>query len=138
MRSKTILLTGLCLTALVLGSAAFVARDTVMSRLLAPPAAAPDGNQRPAQPVQVMQVAFAATEQAVSHTGVVRPRGKRASGFGLPANWFHAVWNVGDAVTKGQVLAQIDPTDFHLAQLQAAEAELAAATVDHERALARH
>lgn len=89
--------------------------------------------ERPAQPVRVSVIHFAATERVARHTGTIRPRHEVALGFRVPGKVVARLVEVGDAVSRGQVVAQLDDTDARLeVELAAAEAE--AARVDRQRA----
>ncbi|MFC3183198.1 efflux RND transporter periplasmic adaptor subunit [Cypionkella sinensis] len=90
---------------------------------------------RVAQPVRVTSVVFAAADLSVRYTGTIRPRHEVPLGFRLAGKLIARAVDVGDSVTKGQVLALLDEADAHL-QLDAAEAELAAARTDLSRARA--
>lgn len=96
------------------------------------PVAVPD---RPAQPVRVTVVSFAALEQAQTFTGTVRPRHEAALGFRLPGKIVARLVEVGDRVTAGQPLARIDDTDVRL-DLAATRAEVTAVRTDLARARA--
>lgn len=90
---------------------------------------------RPAQPVRVSTIIFAPSERVTIYTGTIRPRHEVAMGFRIAGKIVSRGAEVGDRVTRGQVLAQLDDTDARLEhQLAAAEAE--AARVDHSRAIA--
>ena len=90
---------------------------------------------RPAQPVRVNVITFQPSEQITTYTATIRPRHEVAMGFRVAGKVVTRRVDVGDRVTQGQVLAQLDDTDARL-QLDLAAAEDAAARIDHHRALA--
>jgi RND family efflux transporter MFP subunit len=115
-----------------LGSAGYAARDP-LSALIPQPQEVSVTQGRPAQPVRVTQVVFAATRDTHSYTGTIRPQHEAPLGFRLPGKLLSRSVDVGDLVTAGQIVARLDDTDARL-ELDAAEAELAAARTDLTRA----
>jgi membrane fusion protein, multidrug efflux system len=93
-----------------------------------PPATA----ERP-RPVLVAQVASAG-EASVSYAGEVRARYEAKVGFRVGGKIVRRAVNVGDHVKAGQLIAELDPTDYRLAA-QAVGAQLRAAQSDYEFAL---
>lgn len=88
---------------------------------------------RPAQPVRVSAVAFHGAQTETRHTGTIRPRHDVALGFRVSGKMVARLVDVGDRVTRGQVIARLDESDIRLeVALAAAEAE--AAQVDLARA----
>ena len=77
---------------------------------------------RPAQPVRVTQVRFAAPKATRSFTGTVRPQHETVTAFRVPGKIVARLVEVGDVVVVGQVLARLDDTDARLS-LASAEAE---------------
>jgi RND family efflux transporter MFP subunit len=90
---------------------------------------------RPAQPVRGSEIAFVPAERVATYTGTIRPRHQVAMGFRVPGKIVTRAVEVGDRVTKGQLLARLDDTDAQL-QERLAAAEDQSARVDHRRALA--
>lgn len=91
--------------------------------------------ERPAQPVRVTRVAFAAEDHIARHTGTIRPRQEVALGFRLPGKITARLVELGDAVTAGQIVARLDDADARL-ELELAEAEATASAIDLTRARA--
>jgi RND family efflux transporter MFP subunit len=89
--------------------------------------------ERPAQPVRVSVIGFAATERVARYTGTIRPRHEVVLGFRVPGKVVARLVEVGDAVTRGQVVARLDDTDARL-EMELAAAEAEAARVDRQRA----
>ncbi len=77
-------------------------------------------------PVRVQWVAVEAAVEARAYTGVVRARYEADLGFRVAGKIVARLVNIGDHVTKDQVLARLDPTDYRLA-VESSQAELAAA-----------
>lgn len=85
------------------------------------------------RPVWVMTVGSSATPAAASYTGEVKSRFESSIGFRMAGKIISRAVNVGDMVQKGQVIAQLDPSDSRLnaqgaaAEVQSAQANLALA-----------
>jgi multidrug efflux system membrane fusion protein len=77
-------------------------------------------------PVRVQRIAVETAAEARAYTGVVRARYEADLGFRVAGKIVERLVNIGDRVTKDQVLARLDPTDYGLA-VESNEAELAAA-----------
>jgi membrane fusion protein, multidrug efflux system len=92
----------------------------------------PQTAQRP-RPVLVAEVG-AAREADVSYAGEVRARYEAKIGFRVGGKIVRRAVNVGDQVKQGQVIAELDPTDYRLAA-QAVGAQLRAAQSDYEFAV---
>jgi len=88
---------------------------------------------RPAQPVRVTELRFDRAADETHHTGIIRPGHEAGLGFRLPGKIVERRAEVGDKVTRGQVLARLDDTDARL-ERDLAAAEQAAAQVDRSRA----
>jgi RND family efflux transporter MFP subunit len=95
-----------------------------------PPAAA---EAMPPRPVQVAEVRLSSGDSTAAHTGVVRARREVELGFRTGGRIVSRTVEVGQAVTAGQILAQIDPADLALS-LRAAEADLASAEAQARQA----
>jgi RND family efflux transporter MFP subunit len=118
-----------------LGSVGYGARDYLADLLPQSAPAAAVVAERPAQPVQVTRVAFAAIEAPETYTGTIRPQHEAPLSFRLPGKLVARLVEVGDRVAAGQIMARLDDTDARL-ELEAAAAYLAAARTDLARALA--
>lgn len=92
-------------------------------------------SERPAQPVRVTRIAFAAEDRITRHTGTIRPRQEVALGFRLPGKITARLVELGDRVAKGQIVARLDDADARL-ELELAEAEATASVIDLTRARA--
>jgi membrane fusion protein, multidrug efflux system len=76
-------------------------------------------------PVRVQRIAAETAAEARTYTGVVHTRYETDLGFRVAGKIVERLVNNGDRVTKDQVLARLDPTDYRLS-LESSEAELAA------------
>jgi len=120
------------------------------TRILAVPsivalAAALAGCSRPApvaEPVRAVRTAVVTTDSAggtLEYAGEVRARIESRLSFRIGGKITRRLVNVGDAVTKGQPLAELDPQDARLGQeasraaLTAADVNLAQAKADFDR-----
>jgi multidrug efflux system membrane fusion protein len=83
--------------------------------------------------VLVTEVA-ASREGAVAYAGEVRARYEAKVGFRVGGKIVRRAVNVGDEVKAGQLIAELDPTDYRLAA-QAVSAQLRAAQSDYEFAV---
>jgi membrane fusion protein, multidrug efflux system len=82
------------------------------------------------RPVRVMELQAGASTLEESFPGQIEPRYQARLSFQVGGKLTARLVDVGDKVTKGQVLAKIDPQDLSLA-LQAAQAQFDAATTEH-------
>jgi RND family efflux transporter MFP subunit len=119
----------------VLGAAGYLAQDRLAGMLPVPAREDAAVVARPAQPVRVTRVTLAAQERTTTYTGTIRPQDEAPLGFRLPGKLTARLVTVGDRVTTGQVLAQLDDTDARL-ELAVAKAERDAAATDLDRATA--
>jgi multidrug efflux system membrane fusion protein len=93
----------------------------------------------PPRPVLVVHPGGGADATALAFAGEVRAREESALSFRVGGNLTRRFVDVGDAVHRGDLLAELDPGDLRLqaqaaqAQLTAAEAELARASADRAR-----
>ncbi len=87
------------------------------------------------RPVRVQTVTFAPRTQDVTFTGTVQPRVQASLGFRVAGMVTSRRVDIGQRVTAGQVLAQLDPTDARLSQ-DADEQAVKAAQADAVNALA--
>ncbi|HEX4918429.1 MAG TPA: efflux RND transporter periplasmic adaptor subunit [Limnobacter sp.] len=91
------------------------------------------------RPVRVMELSSGSAEQVESFPAQLEPRHQAKLSFQVGGKLLERSVDVGDRVSKGQALAQIDPQDLALslrsaqAQLDAAIADLAQAKTDLER-----
>jgi multidrug efflux system membrane fusion protein len=88
-----------------------------------------------ARPVETIQIALTPDDQESSYTGDVRARWESALGFRVPGKVVSRLVDVGAKVTKGQLLAKLDPEDQRLGA-EAARQQLVAARSDFEQAKA--
>ena len=87
------------------------------------------------QAVETMTVGFEPGFRTASYAGTVKPRYQSDLGFRVAGKIVERLIEVGSVVTKGQVIARLDPSDFQLA-LAAQQAELQAAETSSEEAAA--
>lgn len=91
------------------------------------------------RPVQMMQVALKASGDQTVYAGEVKPRYEGDLGFRIGGKIVARLVDVGATVTKGQLLARLDPADAGLqtdaakAQVAAAETEFSFAKAEFER-----
>ena len=78
------------------------------------------------RPVKVVEIAEAGDTRALDYSGAVKARVEMNLGFRVTGKITDRRVNIGDRVKPGDLLAQIDPTDYQLA-VKTAEANLAAA-----------
>jgi multidrug efflux system membrane fusion protein len=96
----------------------------------------PEPQLEPDRPVRVTTVNFANTIATANYSGEVRVRHEPALAFQVPGKIAKRWVEVGAAVKPGQLLAELDPSDFKfneagsVAQLNAAQAELEQARKD--------
>lgn len=89
--------------------------------------------------VHVVSVKHGGNHLAASYTGDVRARFESSLGFRVPGKIVERRVDVGARVTRGQVLARLDPADMRLSaeaaasQLQAARSDFNQAKADLER-----
>jgi RND family efflux transporter MFP subunit len=77
-------------------------------------------------PIRIQRIADEPASEARAYTGVVRARYETDLGFRVAGKIIERSVNIGDRVSKDQVLARLDPNDYRLA-VDSTEAELAAA-----------
>lgn len=100
-----------------------------------PADAQPAQAERPPQPVRVTRVTPSEATAEARYTGTIRPAQEVALAFRIAGKIVARGVEVGDPVTRGQVLARLDDTDARL-ERQLAEAEERAARIDASRAAA--
>lgn len=120
------------------GAGVALQRPDLLSAALAAPApsaepATPAAPATQPQPVRATTVAPVPFRPATTYTGTIRPRIQGPAAFRVGGKVAARHVDVGDRVTRGQVIAQLDDSDLRLA-LEAAEAEVRAATSDLSRA----
>jgi multidrug efflux system membrane fusion protein len=98
--------------------------------------AAGEAPERP-RPVLVVQPGAAAGATLTAYAGEVRAREESPLAFRVGGNLVRRHADVGAAVRRGALLAELDPGDLRL-QAAAAQAQLAAAQAQLERARADH
>jgi RND family efflux transporter MFP subunit len=87
------------------------------------------------QPVRAMTVTLVPLVAVTTYTGTIRPRHQGPLAFRVGGKVAERLVDLGDRVAAGQVIARLDETDIRLT-LEAAEAEVRAATTDLTRATA--
>ena len=89
----------------------------------------------PVRAVRVMTVAQSGMTEGLTYAGEVRARMESRLGFRVPGKLVKRHVELGQRVTAGQVLAQLDVQDYQLAQ-EGARAQLTAATTQRDLAAA--
>ncbi|HYF59783.1 MAG TPA: efflux RND transporter periplasmic adaptor subunit [Burkholderiaceae bacterium] len=93
----------------------------------------PAAKVEPPRPVRTVVVSARSGSVALQLPGEVRPRIESRLGFRVGGKLAQRTVSVGDAVSPGQVLARLDPTDLAPA-VQAQQAQLVAARTDRDLA----
>lgn len=94
-----------------------------------------DAPPEPVRSVKVMTVAASGLQSRYEFSGEVRPRVESRLGFRVGGKITQRQAEVGQHVTPGTVLAQLDPQDYRLAA-EAARAQVAAAATNRDLAAA--
>ena len=89
------------------------------------------------RPARVMEIAYRREAQSLVLAGTVVPRIESQLGFRVPGKIVRRAVDVGAVVQAGQLIAELDPTDYRLA-VENARAAFAAAEGDYMRAKADH
>ena len=89
------------------------------------------------RPARVVEVAYRRQVQSLSLAGTVVPRIESTLGFRDAGKIVRRAIDVGAAVKPGDVIAELDPTDYRLA-VDNARAALVSAEADYARAKAVH
>lgn len=97
---------------------------------------APPPVEKP-RPVKLVTIGAASVQGLVELAGEVRARTESTLGFRVPGKIIARQVEAGQRVHKGQVLAQLDPRDYALAQ-SSAESQVAAAQADVDVAQAEY
>jgi RND family efflux transporter MFP subunit len=87
------------------------------------------------RPVQLTQVSLGASGDSAVFAGEIKPRHEADLGFRIAGKIVARYVDVGAKVTRGQVLARLDPADVGL-QTEASKAQLAAAETEYNFAKA--
>jgi RND family efflux transporter MFP subunit len=87
------------------------------------------------QAVQVMRIDPAAANDVWSYVGTLRARFESDIAFRVGGKITRRLVDIGASVAAGQIIAELDPTDYRLA-LEAQQAELAAAKSSRDQAVA--
>lgn len=87
------------------------------------------------QAVQVLQIEPTSASETSSYVGTIRPRFESNIAFRVGGKITKRLVDIGTSVTAGQIIAELDPTDYRLA-LEAQQAELAAAKSSRDQAVA--
>ena len=113
-----------------------VALATVlMASLLMAGCSKPEPAPEPTRSVKLMTVGASGQEFANEYAGDVRARSEARLGFRVAGKLAMRSAEVGQRVKAGQVLAQLDVSDYQLAE-QAAQAQVQAATTQRDLAAA--
>ncbi|MBS0539141.1 MAG: efflux RND transporter periplasmic adaptor subunit [Proteobacteria bacterium] len=89
------------------------------------------------RPARVMEIAYRPESQALVLAGTVVPRIESTLGFRVAGKIVRRAVDVGATVKAGDLIAELDPTDYRLA-VDNARAAHAAAEADYMRAKADH
>lgn len=89
------------------------------------------------RPARVAEIAYRRQAQTLTLAGTVVPRIESTLGFRVAGKITRRAIDVGAAVKPGDVIAELDPTDYRLA-VDNARAALASAEADYTRAKADH
>jgi membrane fusion protein, multidrug efflux system len=90
-----------------------------------------------ARPARVMEIAYQQRSQSLVLAGTVVPRIESTLGFRVAGKITARTVDVGTIVRPGDLIAQLDPSDYRLA-VDNARAALASADADYARAKADH
>jgi RND family efflux transporter MFP subunit len=90
-----------------------------------------------ARPARVMEIAYQQRSQSLVLAGTVVPRIESTLGFRVAGKITARTVDVGTIVKPGDLIAQLDPSDYRLA-VDNARAALASADADYTRAKADH
>ena len=71
------------------------------------------------RPVRTSQVLSTGSEQIRSFTGSTQAGAEIALSFKVPGTVMHLLVRVGDSIEKGQLIAELDPSDYELREGQA-------------------
>ena len=88
-----------------------------------------------AQAVQVLRIEATSASDAWSYVGTIRARIESDIAFRVAGKVTRRLVDIGAIVAPGQIIAELDPTDYRLA-LEAQQAELAAAKSSRDQAAA--
>ncbi|RMX08962.1 efflux RND transporter periplasmic adaptor subunit [Vandammella animalimorsus] len=91
----------------------------------------PEAPPPPVRAVKLLTVGETAQQQPIQYAGVVAARSEAALGFRVAGKLLARPVVQGQAVRKGQLLAQLDATDYELSAA-AAQAQLRAATTERD------
>ena len=95
----------------------------------------PAPQEEPVRAVKVLVVATDVIRSGAEYAADIRPRTESRLGFRVGGKMLRRMVEVGQHVTAGQALAQLDPQDFKLS-VDAARAQLAAAVANRDLAAA--
>ena len=94
------------------------------------------------RPARVMEIVYQRRTQSLVLAGTIVPRIETNLGFRVAGKVVTRAVDVGAAVKRGDLIAQLDPSDYRLAvdnaraALASTDADYARAKADHERYLA--
>jgi membrane fusion protein, multidrug efflux system len=126
---KTVAIVGGVGAAAAVACAAFSWMPASASRTLA--------SEPVARPARVMEIAYQQRSQSLVLAGTVVPRIESTLGFRVAGKITARTVDVGTIVKPGDLIAQLDPSDYRLA-VDNARAALASADADYARAKADH
>jgi RND family efflux transporter MFP subunit len=120
--------------AVVLGTAAVGAAGFATLSLTAN-ASRVSANEPVVRPARVLEIAYRRQAQSLVLAGTVVPRIESTLGFRVSGKVVQRLVDVGATVKPGDLIAELDPSDYRLA-VDNARAALASADADHVRAKA--
>lgn len=126
----------LAVGAVAVGAASFAALSLTAN------ASRVSANEPVVRPARVLEIAYAKQAQSLVLAGTVVPRIETTLGFRVAGKLVQRAVDVGASVKPGDLIAQLDPSDYRLAvdnaraALASAEADYARAKADHDRYLA--
>lgn len=91
----------------------------------------PEPSPEPVRAVKLFTVEGAASSAPVQYAGVISARTESVLGFRVAGKLTHRPAQVGQRVAAGDLLAQMDATDYQLG-VQAAQAQLRAASIERD------
>jgi len=120
--------------AVVIGTAAVGAAGFATLSLTAN-ASRVSANEPVVRPARVLEIAYKRQPQSLVLAGTIVPRIESTLGFRVSGKVVQRLVDVGATVKPGDLIAQLDPSDYRLA-VDNARAALASADADHVRAKA--
>jgi RND family efflux transporter MFP subunit len=127
--------------AIVIGVCAMAAGGFATFSWMTASASRVSANEPAIRPARVMEIAYQRRGRSLVLAGTVVPRIESTLGFRVAGKIVARTVDVGTIVKPGDLIAQLDPSDYRLAvdnaraALASAEADYARARADHERYL---